>query len=66
MKGKAATRTKNVRTKKLAVPKSAEEIDPASLEEILENPETVNRATRRAAASMKRKQKENKNVTVRR
>lgn len=52
--------------KKLVGERHVEEIDPSSLEEILENPETVNRTTRRAAASMKRKQKENKNVTVRR
>lgn len=32
----------------------------------IEIPEVINRETRRAAASMKRKQKENKNVTVRR
>jgi hypothetical protein len=32
----------------------------------IEIPEVINRATRRAAASMKRNQKENKNVTVRR
>lgn len=55
MKGK---RVKNAGKKKLAIPKPVEDIDPSSLEEILENPETVNRATRRAAASMKRKQKE--------
>jgi len=63
MKGK---RVKNTWKKKLAIGKPVEDIDPSSLEEILENPETVNRATRRAAASMKRKQKEDKNVTVRR
>ena len=55
MKGK---RVKNAGKKKLAIGKPVEDIDPSSLEEILENPETVNRATRRAAASMKRKQKE--------
>jgi len=32
----------------------------------IEIPEIINRATRRAAASMKRKQKEDNNVTVRR
>lgn len=63
MKGK---RGKNGNKKKLAGERRVEEIDPSSLEEILGNPETVNRATRRAAASMKRKQKEDKNVTVRR
>ena len=51
-------RVKNAGKKKLAIPKPVEDIDPSSLGEILENPETVNRATRRAAASMKRKQKE--------
>jgi len=63
MKGK---RVKNAGKKKLAGERQVEDIDPSYLEEILENPETVNRATRRAAASMKRKQKEDKNVTVRR
>ena len=55
MKGK---RVKNAGKKKLAGERQVEDIDPSYLEEILENPETVNRATRRAAASMKRKQKE--------